>query len=771
MFFSTRNESLRLTASEVILKGLSDEGGLFLPEKIFNLKVDEKLLQLSYPELAYVVLRPYLDDFTDEEVRNAVLSAYDKNHFEEKVMDVTTFSNHSIMELFHGQTLTFKDMALSLLPYLMEAAKSKHPETKKIKILTATSGDTGSAVLSSFAAVGSIDVSILYPMGGISPLQEKQMLYFTLDHSRAYALESSNFDDCQSFVKSMLISHEKEGYTSANSINIGRLLPQIVYYYYSYCLLVKRGVLSLGKKLDVVVPTGNFGDIFAGYLAKKMGLPIERLVVASNQNRILTDFFKTGKYDLHREFMKTNSPSMDILISSNLERLMYYLYQDSDKVTSLMKDLKEKKEFTIEEDKLANMRETFSAYCCDEEETKKTIASCYQEHHYLLDPHSAVAFQCAMQYQMEKSDRHCLIIATASPLKFAKTICESLHLDYPDDQAGLENIIKETKLSVPHALKKVLDCKTPREAITKENAEHVIFDEHKYLIDVPATSANLGPGFDVLGIALKKYNRFSFQVARLNELLGFGEFNNKNNLVLTSYEHVFETLGIKPVPVRIEQVEQDIPLERGLGSSSSCIVAGLLGANEVLHHKLSKDEIYQMAIDLEGHPDNVAPCLLGGLIGNMKDEVGKYHAQRFEVSEDLSFVLVVPSERVNTKHAREVMPGNYSLDDVRFNLSRIVLLPEALRQGDTKLLHELLKDRIHVPYRRSLISCFSVLEQISNKLHLPFTISGSGSTMIYIIRDNQQKALLKELNTLKATYNFDISVVKEDKVGATIKED
>ena len=770
MFFSTRNKNLRLTASEAILQGLSSDGGLFLPEQIYPLAIEESLTSLSYQELAFKILRPYLDDYSDEEVRSAINNAYDKNHFEEKVMDVTTFGSLSIMELFHGQTLTFKDMALSLLPYLMQIAKSKHPEVKKIKILTATSGDTGSAVLSSFSQVKDINVSILYPDDGISPIQEKQMLYFTSYNARAYALQESNFDDCQSFVKAMLVKHENEGYTSANSINIGRLLPQIVYYYYTYLTLINRGVIHLGDKIDVVVPTGNFGDIFAGYLAKKMGLPIERLVVASNKNRILTDFFTTGRYDLHREFMKTNSPSMDILISSNLERLMYFLYEDDQKVASLMKDLKEKKVFAIEEEKLHELQDTFAAYCCDEEETRKTIKDCYEEHHYVLDPHSAVSYRCASLYHLPKSKNHVVSIATASPLKFAKTIAESLDIPYEDDIATLYQIVDKTGVMIPPALKKILSCKVPQEKITKDEVEEEIFAKHTYLVKAPATSANLGPGFDVLGMAVKLYNCFKFEVSDRDELVGFDkEFTNENNLVFTSYQKAFRNLGLEPLKVKITQVENNIPLEGGLGSSSSCIVAGLLGANAILHHHYCLEELYELAISLEGHPDNVAPCLFGGLVSNVKDEKDIYHHGRYKVSSELKFVLVTPKESVRTSDARKVLPASYSLKDVTFNLSHLAMLPLALEQGDVDLLYTLLQDKVHVPYRQSLIHDYKAFEELAIKEHIPFTISGSGSTMLYIVKD--ENSLLNQLKELKTTYEFKVAVVSIDEDGATITKE
>ena len=765
MFYSSRNHKNLLKASEAILQGLSIDGGLFLPEKIVLCRVDEELINLSYQELAFRLLRPYLDDFSDEEVRLAITSAYDENHFEEKIMDVTTFGNHSIMELFHGQTLTFKDMALSLLPYLMQTAKNKHPQTKKIKILTATSGDTGSAVLSSFSKVKDIDVSILYPDDGISAIQEKQMLYFTSFNARAYALKESNFDDCQSFVKKMLVKHENEGYTSANSINIGRLLPQVVYYYFTYITLVKRQVIKAGEKIDFVVPTGNFGDIFAGYLAKKMGLPIQKLIVASNENRILTDFFTTGVYDLRREFYKTNSPSMDILISSNLERLLSDLYQDEKEVSRLMKESQENKVFAIDKDKLAKLQETFSAYTCNEEETLETIASLYQERHYLLDPHSAVAYHCYKQY---KSDRHVVIISTASPLKFPNTIAKALKMKIKDDVKLVYDILNSTGLTLPRALKKVLSCQVEKELIDKKDVEQEIFFPHTYIVNVPATSANVGPGFDILGIALSLYNTYQCSLSTKNEIIGFGHFNHENNLVMKSYRYAFEKLNLEPLPIRLEQIHERVPSARGLGSSSCCIIAGLTIANEILHHYFTKHQLLLMASELEGHPDNVAPCLFGGMIGNVKID-GEYQSYPLEVNDDLLFVAICPGHRVKTALARSVLPATYKRDDVVENLSHILFLPKAFKDGDTKLLRHLLQDKIHVPYRKNLIKDFDIFNQIANTQNLPFTISGSGSTMIYIIKPEQRTSLEKALQELQPEHAFNYYVLKKDSHGVKVE--
>lgn len=775
MFFSTRNQKIKKTASQAILEGLSGDGGLFLPESIPELKADESLLKASYSELAFKVLRLYLDDFTDEEINSAVSQAYDKSHFEEEILKVRSFDSFSILELFHGQTLTFKDMALSLLPYLMKIAKSKHPEDKDVKILTATSGDTGSAVLSSFSLAKDINVSILYPEGGISPIQEKQMLYFTNNHARAYALANSNFDTCQSLVKSLLIKGEDKGYTSANSINIGRLLPQIVYYYYSYLDLVRQKKIALGELTDYIVPTGNFGDIFAGYLAKRMGLPINKLVIASNENRILTDFFSTGVYDLNRPFIKTNSPSMDILISSNLERLLFYTLKTDNKVVSIMKDLHDNKSFKVDALALKELQGDFMAFSCSGRQTQEAIKNCYDSNKELLDPHSAVGYHAYLQYFRYGFKSYPVLIATASPLKFPETICHAFNLKYSGNELEALKTMKEAfKLELPSSLEKVLSCRTPKLVKRPSEIESELFYEHRYTISCPATSANLGPGFDVMGLALSLYNTFLFQRSDKTELKGFPDLKGQPNLVYEAYQKAFEVCGLKPLDVIITQLQNDIPVSRGLGSSSSCIIAGLLGADYMMHNRFSLKEIYNLAAKIEGHPDNIAPCLFGGLVANLKNGAD-YESYNLKPSSDWRFILIVPDEEVSTAKAREMLPKEYPLAAISQNVSHAILLPEAFKKGDIVLLRKTLGDLIHVPYRKKLISDYSVIEsKVSGDYGFPLTISGSGSAMIafYLSRDESQAdALLEELKGLKLTVKTRFIKARMDNRGAYVKRE
>lgn len=733
MFISTRNSSLRISASEAILKGMSAEGGLFLSEKIPNLPIQE-LVGKSYADVAIRVLEEYLNDFTPDEIAWAVHQAYSSENFPEKVMDVASFGSYSFLELFHGQTLTFKDMALSLLPYLMELALKKHPEEKGLRILTATSGDTGSAVLASFTHSSSIPVSVLYPEGGISYLQEKQMLSFTSPMSRAYALKKANFDDCQRLVKTLLVQKGNR-FTSANSINIGRLLPQIVYYYDAYLSLVQNQVIRMGEVIDVVVPTGNFGDIFAAYLSKKMSLPLGKLVVASNENRVLDDFFTSGVYQAKRPFLKTNSPSMDILVSSNLERLLYLTCLDDRLVKKMMADLSEKGSFSVDPLFLKKLQADFASASSDEKETENAIARCFKEKQYLLDPHTAVAYSAYLKKGSSLPNQHALIVATASPLKFPRTILESLGLSEKDEKKALEKCLTVAGMTLPVQLKKALLSPSPRYEVSPAEFKSLVKPHHSYEVEVPATSANLGPGFDVCGIALSLRNRFLFEKSDHDELSGFiGEEETKDNLVLKSYHRFFEVYSFQEMPVRISLKEQEIPLSRGLGSSASCIVAGLLAANAFAGRYLPKEKLLDLASEIEGHPDNVAPCLFGGFVTSFKEENGSLHPLTYPVAPSLGFLVVIPAEELSTEQARKILPSSYPLKDIVFDSSRLINLPQALKEGELPLLQELLQDKLHVPYRSPLIKEAAFVGDIASKYGLPFTISGAGSSLLLLFK-------------------------------------
>ena len=359
LYGSTRGAGGKVTASQAILKGLAEDGGLFVPDEIPALTMSFKeLAGLSYQETAYVVMKQFLTDFTEEELRTCIANAYDEKFDTKEIAPIKEADGAYYLELFHGSTIAFKDMALSILPHLMVTSARKNQIKNEIVILTATSGDTGKAALAGFADVPGTKIIVFYPKDGVSPIQKKQMVTQKGDNTFVVGIHG-NFDDAQSGVKAIFgdkaLAEELEAcgyqFSSANSINIGRLVPQVVYYVYAYAQLLKKGVISEGEEINVTVPTGNFGNILAAYYAKLMGTPIGKLICASNENKVLYDFFKTGAYDRNREFILTSSPSMDILISSNLERLIYKIAGgDAAKDAALMKELSETGRYEITED-------------------------------------------------------------------------------------------------------------------------------------------------------------------------------------------------------------------------------------------------------------------------------------------------------------------------------------------------------------------------------------------------------------------------------------
>ena len=434
---STRNENVMLTASEAILKGLSDEGGLFVPEYIPKLPVPlADLAGMDYQETAYVVMKQFLTDFTEEELRGCIRAAYDDKFDNEEIAPIAKVDGVYYLELFHGPTIAFKDMALSILPHLMTTAARKHHVTDEIVILTATSGDTGKAALAGFADVEGTRIIVFYPKGGVSDVQRLQMVTQKGDNTAVIAIHG-NFDEAQSGVKKMFEDErlkaelQKAGFrfSSANSINIGRLVPQIVYYVHAYGCLLKHEEIQEGEAVNVVVPTGNFGNILAAYFAKQMGVPIAKLICASNENNVLTDFIRTGVYNKNRPFHTTSSPSMDILVSSNLERLLYDMTGGNDAlVASWMKSLNDAGVYTVNAEVKAKMDELFYGGYCDEQGTKAAIKEMFETENYLIDPHTAVAVNVYQQYLQETGDLEtpAIIASTASPYKFAASVLEAL---------------------------------------------------------------------------------------------------------------------------------------------------------------------------------------------------------------------------------------------------------------------------------------------------------------------------------------------------------
>lgn len=461
---STRSDKA-VTASQAILKGISDEGGLFVPTSFPQVDL-ENLVHKSYKEICYSILSKYLPEINEDHLKDIISKAYNKFSAPE-VAPVVSFGNRHILELFHGPTLAFKDVALSILPYLIQASAKLQNVEDEIVILTATSGDTGKAALEGFANVENTKIIVYYPCEGVSNIQKKQMTSQAGNNVYVLGIEG-NFDDAQNGVKAIFndqefkekLKLEKIILSSANSINIGRLLPQVVYYFSSYMELVQKGVISLNDSVNFTVPTGNFGDILAGYYAKEMGLPIHKLICASNSNNVLYDFFKTGTYDKNREFIKTISPSMDILISSNFERMLYHASNNNQElIVNFMKELNEKGSYTISAEMKSVISKLFYGSYSDEESTKDIIGQVYKEYGYVLDPHTAVAYKVYEDYAKETSDdRANIILSTASPFKFPEAVYESIF-----ESSDLEvyelihELARKADLSIPEPIKKLKD--------------------------------------------------------------------------------------------------------------------------------------------------------------------------------------------------------------------------------------------------------------------------------------------------------------------------
>ncbi len=463
LYKSTRNSSIRVPASQAILKGLSDEGGLFVPERIPVLDIPMgQVANMTYAETAYEVMSRFYTDFTEEELKNCIARAYDSKFDTEVIAPLVEADKAYYLELFHGPTIAFKDMALSILPHLMITSARKNNVKNDIVILTATSGDTGKAALAGFAKVEGTKIVVFYPKNGVSAIQERQMVTQEGDNTFVVGIHG-NFDDAQTGVKKIFADKEfakeldEKGYqfSSANSINIGRLIPQVVYYVYAYAVMLKEGRIADGEKINVVVPTGNFGNILAAYLAKHMGVPIDKLVCASNHNKVLYDFFQTGEYNRNREFYLTSSPSMDILISSNLERLIYFIAGCDDvKNTELMKKLNTEGSYIITDEMKANLTDFIGGYAT-EEETAQRIKELYEKTGYVLDTHTAVASHVYEQYVKETGDTTKTVIAsTASPFKFGQSVMEAIDGKvHEEDMFELvETLSKTANVGIPNAV-------------------------------------------------------------------------------------------------------------------------------------------------------------------------------------------------------------------------------------------------------------------------------------------------------------------------------
>ena len=459
-YISTRNKDKVVSSSEAIIQGLAADGGLYTPQSL-DQKVDlSSALKMNYLELAQYILSLFLNDFSHEQIQQCVQNAYQNSFENNEVAPLCKYHDGWLMELWHGPTSAFKDVALTLLPHLLTAAYKNQNENDLISILTATSGDTGKAAINGFADVKNTAITVLYPEIGVSDIQKRQMRTSLGKNVEVIAVKG-NFDDCQQIVKESMknpvvlnaCKHMK--LSSANSINIGRLLPQIVYYFDSYAKLVKSGDIQLGDAVNFIVPSGNFGNILAGYLAKKLGLPVKKLVCASNSNNVLTEFIRTGSYNANRAFIPTISPSMDILVSSNLERLLFLLSNHNDVlINQYMSSLKEDGHYTISDELRHALQESFTAYDCSEEECKKVIYDTFHNEHILIDPHTAVAVHACHAYKQESNDTTpCIVLSTASAYKFAKDVYAALTGKSCDDEFEAMHALHDyTSVAIPKNL-------------------------------------------------------------------------------------------------------------------------------------------------------------------------------------------------------------------------------------------------------------------------------------------------------------------------------
>lgn len=491
-YTSTRDKSVRVTASEAITKGISSDGGLFVPTEIPKINEDfiKQLIPLSYIERAKRVLSLYLTDFTDEEIAYCVKGAYKAGKFSsDKVSPLYELADGEyVLELWRGPTCAFKDMALQLLPYLLTTASEKTLKDTEIVILVATSGDTGKAALEGFKDVPNTKILVFYPVDGVSPMQKLQMTTQEGENVSVCAIEG-NFDDAQSGVKAIFTDKDIEkkfkenglAFSSANSINWGRLVPQIVYYVSAYCDMIENGAVKIGETINIVVPTGNFGNILAAYYAKEMGIPVKTLICASNANNVLTDFLKSGTYDKNRSFYCTASPSMDILISSNLERLLFHLSGENDvTVKNWMQSLVSDGKYTVTDEVLAQIKELFAAGFCDDTATKNTISEIFGSKNYLCDTHTAVAMNVYKNYKAETGDTTPAVIAsTANPYKFSASVLSAVsnEISAENEFDMVEELFAKSGEPVPPQLA-TLKGKSPRftKVCNKKDMKQVVFD-------------------------------------------------------------------------------------------------------------------------------------------------------------------------------------------------------------------------------------------------------------------------------------------------------
>ncbi|WP_125764156.1 threonine synthase [Companilactobacillus hulinensis] len=474
LYTSTRNTDVAISAKDAIRQGFSTDGGLFVFPNFDNSSISiEEIKNKNYQEIAKLVLRQLLPDFSDQEISDCVSAAYNNSFDTDEVTPLTRVDNFNVLELFHGPTSAFKDVGLQLLPQLMNHSIAN----KRVMILTATSGDTGKAALEGFKDADKIAITVFYPHNGVSQVQQLQMATTGGNNTEIAAIEG-NFDDTQSNVKKILNDaslKEQLGsnisLSSANSINIGRLIPQIVYYFYSYKKLVENKQIHNGDKVNFSVPTGNFGDVLAGYLAKQLGLPVNKFIVASNENNVLTDFFNSGIYDRNRPFFKTVAPSMDIQISSNFERLLYYKSNgNTEYVKQLMDELESTGKYQVSDELLKSIQEDFYCGYSTDDEIKQSINEVYEKFDYLMDPHTAVGYKVMRDYEQIDNSCPTILLSTASPYKFVKVVADAiLDNDKNDDLQLMNDINQKTGVPIPQNLKNVWNLPILHDDVIERN--------------------------------------------------------------------------------------------------------------------------------------------------------------------------------------------------------------------------------------------------------------------------------------------------------------
>jgi len=471
MFISTRNTQNKYSSKEAIINGLAFDGGLYIPEVILPFKDINSLKDLSYQDLAIEVISNIFNDLDKSLLKDIIYKSYSNNFDSKDITPTVKINDKYFLELHHGPTSAFKDIALQFLPRIMT---SLNDDQKDIVILTATSGDTGKAALEGFSDVAGVKIKVIYPYKMVSTIQERQMITTKGLNTDVIAVKG-NFDDCQRMIKEIFENNKFDNIhlTSANSINIARLIPQCTYYFKAYFDLLNNNEINFNEQIDFIVPTGNFGDILAGYLCKLMGLPINKLVIASNKNNVLTKFFNEGIYDINRTLYNTSSPSIDILVSSNLERLLYLVSKDTTLVTKLMNDLKNKGSYTVDSNFLKELQKDFVAIDASENECFETIKEYYDNYHYLIDTHTAIATAVAKKY---KGLNKQVILSTASPFKFSKDVYKALtNIDINDNLEALDTLSKYTNNPIPNNLNKLKELPIRfNEVIDKQDKDIII---------------------------------------------------------------------------------------------------------------------------------------------------------------------------------------------------------------------------------------------------------------------------------------------------------